>query len=133
MKIFNTYPPNYKRICEVFNIKGSRSIVFTYDGVLYNPGAGKISQDLMVHEETHVRQQKEIGVDVWWDKYLTDAEFRTQQELEAYRVQWRYAKEHYARYYNRLVLKHISRSLAGEMYGNLMTKKEAEEAIRSEL
>lgn len=130
MNIVYDYPPNYIAITKAFNIKGKTGIVFTYGDTLYVPGGPDVEIDkhLMRHEETHTRQQEPIGADVWWQEYLKDEVFRFEQELEAYRNQYRsmgqLSLEQRLRY-----LDHIASDLSGAMYGNLLTKQEAVAAI----
>lgn len=87
----------------------------------------------MVHELVHVRQQREYpgGKDMWWERYLEDAKFRTAQELEAYKEQWNWVK-HNIKDRNEQVrhLQHYAQSLSGEMYGKVMTYSEALKAIK---
>jgi hypothetical protein len=88
MKIVHDRPPIYEKACAVFDIRG-RNVVFTYGDAIYNPSNVIISDDLEAHEAVHARQQKAIGGPaIWWDRYLKDAAFRREQELEAYRVQY---------------------------------------------
>lgn len=126
--VYGEYPPNYKAIAKKFKIKGRDTIVFTYGDKLYIPSGRTPDKYLMRHEETHERQQLAMGVEEWWKQYLDDPDFRFAQELEAYRAQYRsmatLALDQRVGYLN-----HIATDLAGEMYGNLMTVKEAEAAI----
>lgn len=48
--------------------------------------------DVEVHERTHLHQHgyTNDGAAKWWDRYLKDADFRYEQELEAYRDQYRF-------------------------------------------
>lgn len=130
--IYGEYPPNYKDIAKAFKIKGRNTIVFTYGNTLYIPSGNKPDKHLMEHEETHARQQLEMGVDEWWDRYLVDPGFRFMQELEAYRNQYRSmnvlpldARLGY--------LNHIATDLAGPMYGDLMTVEEAKAEITKDI
>ena len=128
--IYDEYPPNYKKIAKTFNIKGRTNIVFTYGDKLYVPGGRtlNIDQPLLRHEETHARRQAEMGVEAWYERYLADPGFRFMQELEAYRNQYRAMAE--LPFERRIgYLDHISSELAGEMYGNLVTKDEAKAEI----
>jgi len=127
------FPPNYEAICAKFDIRGRPGIIFTYGGTIYNPDGTDVSPDLHAHEEVHERQQRQLvgGPDAWWDLYIGSAEFRYSQELEAYRVQYGFAVQHYGRDQRRRVLRHISRALAGPMYGNLMSPDAARRAITS--
>lgn len=128
MKIIKGYPPNYDKIAKRFDLSG-KSVVFTYDGVLYDPSGGEIAPDLMVHEEVHARLQKVIGTVRWWERYLENDKFRLMQEIFAYRAQYQYAQDNYNRNDRRRLLQHISKDLSSDLYGKLITKEEAKEAI----
>lgn len=129
MKIVYEKPPNYEAIAKAFDIRNNKTVVFTYGDTLYVPTGRTVNVDkaLIRHEETHVRQQNGMP-EYWWKRYLTDPQFRFDQELEAYREQYRdivkmpfKVKLGY--------LNHIAKSLAGEMYGNLVTVEEARNMI----
>jgi len=127
MKILHRYPPNIEKIREVFTLHSG--IIFTYGDTIFNPDKGLIDEALLAHESTHSRQQGK-DPEAWWNRYLTDTKFRTEQELEAYRNQYKYAVEHYTRQMRKQLLKTISKDLASAMYGNIMTREEAREAIQ---
>lgn len=129
MKVVNEYPPNYADIAAVFNIKAMRGIVFTYGDTIYNPDHGKVSEHLMTHEEVHEKQQAAMGVKKWWKQYLVDPEFRLSQELEAYRAQYQFLQTSHNRQQRKAILLHISKDLAGAMYGHILTKDKARELI----
>jgi hypothetical protein len=130
MEIVYSAPPNYDEVAKAFDIKDNQGVVFTYGNKLYVPGGKRIIIDkpLMRHEETHAHQQKHMGVTEWWEKFLADPAFRLQQELEAYREQYRHMA---ALPLNERLsyLDHISKDLAGAMYGNLLTEAEAKDVI----
>lgn len=134
MEIVYAKPPNYEKVAEAFNIRDNSGIVFTYGNKLYVPGGEKISIDkpLMKHEEVHARQQRDIGIEEWWERFLVDPGFRLSQELEAYREQYRAMAglplEHRIGY-----LDHIAADLSGVMYGNLLTKEEAKAVITKDI
>jgi len=132
MKIVIAYPPNYEEICQRFDIRNRKTIIFAYGDKLYNPGGGHIDESLMVHEETHERQQKAIGIEEWWKRYLADDDFRLSQEVEAYRNQYEHAKKILSRPARRALLKHIINDLSGKMYGNIISAEEAERLVRNE-
>lgn len=125
-KIINTYPPNIEEIRKNFTLK--RGIIFTYGDKLYVPDGGEIDDALMKHEETHTIQQGD-NPDRWWKLYFLDKKFRLNQELEAYRNQYKFAVENYNRPACRRLLAQISKDLSGEMYGNIITKDKAKEEI----
>lgn len=84
------YPPNYKKIAEIFDLEGHKP-VFPYGKIIYNPHKEALRPDQVVHEKVHQKQQ---GKDPkgWWDKYLVDREFRMEQEIEAYAMQYKFIK-----------------------------------------
>lgn len=130
MEIVYSNPPNYDEVAAAFDIKDNRGVVFTYGNKLYVPGGRRVQIDmpLMKHEEVHAHQQKKMGIEEWWERFLEDPAFRLSQELEAYREQYRNMAslplEHRIGY-----LDHIAADLAGAMYGNLLTKDEAKAVI----
>lgn len=141
MKIVKDYPPNYDAICRAIPaVRQNPRIIFTYGDKLYAPSfkglddqtiyKGELIPDhLMAHEETHTRQQGD-DIEGWWDRYLTDVQFRLDQEVEAYHVQWKMLVERYDRPHRRRMLKAICHDLAGTWYGRLVTKEQARRLIQ---
>lgn len=123
MNVKSERPPNYDEIAKTFDIEG-KPVVFTYGDMLYNPGRGNIPGHLMKHEETHAAQQTDPVA--WWRQYLKDPQFRTQQELEAYQVQYKYFCKKEKNPHLRLrFLEHIARDLASEVYGKCISYQDA--------
>lgn len=118
-------PPNFHLIAAVFGQQVVKGKVFAYGDAIYCPSGRQPSADLVVHEETHLRQQKELGVrgaERWWKRYLEDSAFRLSQEVEAYRAQLAACP---GREYRRAVRKHAVKMLAGPTYGRLVTADRA--------
>ena len=130
MKIIVDYPPNIAEIRKRFDLEGF-NLVFAYGNILYNPSGQEISEDLMVHEETHQKQQFIYGVGDWWVRYLNDDGFRLSQEVEAYREQYKFIKENYDRARRREKLHEIAKVLASKLYGKIINKQEAKELIEN--
>lgn len=120
MNIVEAWPPNIDAIRAALDISAQQPI-FTYGDTIYNPYKCHIDPSLMAHEETHERQQAAIGVDAWWDRYLREPEFRADQEIAAYRRQFRVLRKHY-RDRNALArwLHETAALLAGPMYGGCL-------------
>ena len=129
MNIVKGYPPNYNKIKKKFDF-GNRYVVFTYGEILFNPAGVVIPPHLHIHEQTHSKQQSIVKPEVWWDKFLEDKKFRLDQEIEAYREQYKFIKSAHNRHDRRMLLKQISQDLGSGMYGNIVKKKEAEELIK---
>ncbi len=129
MKVAYTYPPNYAEICRsIPAVKLKRNIIFTYGDTIYNPGRAGLPDHLMAHEEIHSAEQTKMGVTDWWDNYLSSPAFRLDEELKAYRQQYRVLARYGAKL-RKAVLFKISTDLAGPMYGKIVSKDEARKLI----
>lgn len=127
MKILQSYPPNIDQIKEHFN--PSPTAVFTYAPNIYSPSTIDLPIHLQVHEQMHLSQQGDNPQD-WWDNYIKDPQFRLDQEVEAYRAQYKKLSN------NMKNLTKLERELAfliidlsGPMYGYMVSLKEAKELI----
>lgn len=91
-----------------------------------------LSFDLIAHEEVHLRQQKEIGLDEWWELYFTDDEFRLAQEVEAYQEQYRSVclniKDRNERAKS---LNFMATAISGTNYGKMIDYQDALKVIRN--
>lgn len=99
--------------------------IFAYDGVIYT-NAVSLPHHLIVHEETHHRQQEKYGLDNWVDKYLSDTQFRLDMEIEAYRNQLQAMN----RKERRELLKICAGDLSSNLYGNIISFNEAVELLK---
>ena len=131
MKILNQNPPNIDLILAA-GLKPSKDTVFCYGDTIYNPSGKKLSPDIEHHESIHARQQKDIGIDEWWRRYLSDKDFRLSQEIEAYGEQYKFAQKYVKdTKLLRWALENMAYALSGEEYGNLISYGEAESKIRN--
>lgn len=125
MNIVIAKPPNYEEILKVLPAAASPGVIFTYGDTIYNPGGGHIADHIMQHEQVHSVQQSEIGIEAWWQQYLSDQKFRLEQEIEAYQHQWKTIQTAANRHGRRVWLCKIADDLSGAVYGNLISKDEA--------
>lgn len=125
-------PPIFEKALAVFGPVIEHAI-FAYDSTIYNCGGKKLPEHLLVHESTHFKQQRLAGgPDVWWDRYLVDAEFRTAQELEAYREQYSFfCKIERDRNKRFRFLHQIALDLSGALYGKVISYGDACRLIKS--
>lgn len=86
-----------------------------------------LTRDLLVHEEVHLRQQKELGVKEWVYDFLYNPEARLKFEVEAYRKQLASIKDRNERY---RVLLQSTRNLSSEMYGSIINYKDAYDLLK---
>lgn len=127
MKESYEYPPNITKIRGT--LTPPKTAIFTYGDTIYNPNKSYLDPFVIAHETLHRSQQKENPED-WWNKYLSDGNFRLSQEIPAYQVQYSLlSKTLKNRDQIALWLHHLATDLSGEMYGNLLTYQQAKEEI----
>lgn len=130
MQIKKEYPPNINDITAKFPL--TLDVVFTYGDTIYSPVSVDLPKHLIVHEETHGKQQAEMGVEAWWKRYIEDDKFRLYQEIQAYQNQFKQFckdKKNIQRQY--LFLEMIANDLSSKLYGSLVTKEEAKQLIKN--
>lgn len=126
MKIINGYPPNINDIRKKFKL--TNEVVFTYGDTLYSPRFQGISDDLMIHEQTHRKQQ--LNPQSWWKEYLDNPEFRLTQEIEAYHNQYTFVKKAIGIDRATPLLNKLASDLSSSLYGDCITYEEAREKIK---
>lgn len=143
MKIVRAIPPNFEAVCKAFpEVRNEPRVIFTYGDTIYAPGGEHgVTEDLAVHEEVHQRQQenyglifkKKLGPWLWWNRYLKDSKFRLDQELRAYRKQYRFLKSCISnRDHLHGQLLRLADDLSAPIYGGLVTKIQAIELIKQD-
>lgn len=127
LKIIKDFPPNIEEIRKRFKLHPG--IIFTYAPNIYNPDNGTLDVPLIVHEETHIKQQKNSPKE-WWSQYLSDDSFRLQQEVEAYQSQYQSMLEVYKdKNYLAKRVHQIAIDLSSSIYGNILSYREAKNLI----
>jgi len=126
MKIVDGFPPNYNKIVKHF--KPPPNAGFTYGEIIYCPGVKeeKIDDDFLVHEGVHRKQQGD-NPEAWWDKYFIDPKFRLEQEIEAYRTQFKFYSNKNKSWLP--FLKRIASDFSSPMYGNIISLQDAVKVI----
>lgn len=123
MKLSKEKPPIYQRCVDKFGVDWEKGVIFTYEDTIHCKF--DLGPDKIIHEKTHIDQQKEYGVEKWWDRYLEDEKFRLSQELEAYKNEANFIKNNIKDRNKRFMFLHlIARDLSSSMYGNIITYQE---------
>jgi len=131
VNIVKSYPPNFREIIAAFPSARQPGTIFCYGETIHNPSGRKLSQALINHERVHADQQIAAGVEQWWASYLTVAQFRFQQELEAHVAEWLTVVGSNAnRNERRMKMAEIAKRLSGPLYGNLITFAEAKRLLK---
>ena len=129
MKIVVDYPPNIEKIKAVVEI--TPLTIFTYGDTIYNPGGhSPFPPELEAHEVVHSIQQGQ-DPEAWWDKYLSDVNFRLSQELDAYKAQ--YKKFRHLTKNKKLrneLADRLAKDLASPLYGNIIDYYTARQKIK---
>lgn len=86
-----------------------------------------LTDDLLVHELVHLKQQEEMGVTEWVYDFLHDPEARLRFEVQAYREQIKSIKD---RNYRTKVLYQSAKNLSSALYGNIITNSQALELLK---
>lgn len=115
--------PLLEEYAKVFPI--TENTIFAYDGEIY--ANDDLPLHLIEHENTHLAQQERDGLDYWIREYLSNPAYRLTQELEAYTAQLKSIKNREDR--NKVRLE-SARTLSSELYGNIITLKEALDKLK---
>lgn len=123
------YPPNYQAIRDRLNL-GDADVVFSYYPHIYNPQGHNIGADLMLHEQIHLAEQKAVGTAQWWNKYLSDDNFRFDAELRAFSAQYAFGLKTFLRKVSDKMLDDFSANLSNGIYGKHKSFGEVNALIR---
>lgn len=131
VRVVYAQPPILQYILDN-GLQPSPTTIFAYSGAIYAPWVRDIRPDLIEHEKTHIRQQGD-DPDAWWVRYVEDAYFRLDQEVEAYAAQYRFIVRNIRMDRNRqsLVLRDFATMLSGPIYGNMIGSQAAMKMIKS--
>lgn len=122
-------PPIWDEITEHFPAVEWENVIVTYGENIYT--AKPITHFKLIHESTHIKQQTDMGEDIWWAKYFVEEKFRLEQELEAYKNEVkeinRLVKNRDERY---RLIRNIALDLSSEVYGNIISYEEAKKLLK---
>lgn len=123
-------PPNWAAVVAKFPVVAEQQdrVVFTYAPYIYVPGGQELPPDLYVHESIHLKQQGDAP-EVWWDRYLADADFRLEQELEAYGAQLAMFNNAGNRRFE-YEKNRLATDVSSALYGNMVSYGDAVSQIR---
>lgn len=133
MKQVYEYPPIYDEIIKVFPVTGE-GFIYAWGNIVYNPSRVYIPPALMAHEEVHGKRQgtEDATIRAWWANYLFNAEFRLQEEVLAHVAEYHHVvADGSNRAQRRKALSAIAGRLSSKMYGNMITKKQAEKILKT--
>lgn len=128
MKISTLKPKIFQRLEETFGVDWNSGVIVTYGDTVHCK-SGHLSPDLIVHERTHINQQVTYGPEKWWERYLTDPEFRLLQELAAYKNQCSYIRSYVRSPYKKYELFQHIWTCMEKNYGDMITYEQAKKLL----
>lgn len=127
--IINDRPPNFEVIQAAFPKAENPGVLFAYDGNIFNPSGIVVPPALIAHEEVHLHRQRDAGPIAWWDKYLTDSEFRYNEELLAHVAEFKTQRVTSDRNFGARLLMHTALRLVAPLY-NYQPPRSLQEAMK---
>ena len=131
MKIVKGSPPNIHAIRLAGMVVDDNS-VFCYNDTIFVPSGKELSPDIEYHERIH-SQQQDGNAEQWWNRYLSDKEFRKSQELEAFIGQYLFIKKHVPTKIAEEWLEEMAHILSSPQYALTLTFYQAKTLIRKNL
>ena len=96
------------------------TVAYPYGDTIYTDN--HLPEYLVIHEQEHLKQQKEYGLDTWIDRYFNEDKFRLDMEVRAFRKQLASVKNREDRNGMRI---EYAKSLSSELYGNIISFENA--------
>jgi hypothetical protein len=123
-------PPNFEQIRAAFPDAEKPGVLFAYDGNIYAPSGGVVPPALIAHEEVHLKRQQLPGIDPqrWWFHYITNSEFRYNEELHAHVAEYQMQRTRDRNFAARLLV-HTALRLVAPLY-NYQPPRSLQEAMR---
>ena len=129
MRVIHERPPMFDEINDRFHIAG-KPVIFSWGDVIYNPMGIKIPPCLMLHEAMHGERQIKLGVERWWEAYISSDHFRLQEEILAHQVEYRsLLRGSNNRRDRRGALKVVAKRLAAPLYGRMISVTGAKKVL----
>jgi hypothetical protein len=130
-------PPNFEAIRAAFPKADGESVMFAYDGNIYNPSGKIIPPALIAHEEVHLTRQRHTYMtpDLWWKSYLENSEFRYHEELLAHVAEFNMQKVTKDRNFGAALLMRTAMRLVAPLYNYQppRTLQQAMQDLREEI
>ena len=132
-EIKSEYPPNIKAIAAKFPGARGHGVIFAYAPFIYAPHhrPSSIPPELLAHEEVHLVRQEMMGVEKWWNVYISSGQFRYVEELLAHRAEYQFLSG-LSRQVRRSALKQVAQKLAAPLYGRMVSVDMAARQLQEE-
>lgn len=123
-------PPNFLQIVKVFPKARGNLTLFAYADTIYvsSNSPARIPDFLVAHECVHLERQgwNKEGAKEWWDKYLTDEDFRYNEEVLGHRAEYeRIIRYNTSEKFRIKVLESTTKRLTNPLYKFNVSKEQA--------
>jgi hypothetical protein len=130
LKFSTEKPKIYDKLHEQFNVSWDDGLIIA-DGYILCCKY-EIPPEKIIHELVHSKRQEKIGKDLWWNLYLSKPTFLLEEEVLAYREEYKFICENIKDRNLRFeCLYEMARTLSSEQYGSLVSGDEAVALIQS--
>ena len=109
-------PPNFDKIVAAFPGAAKPRVIFAYGDDIYTLGKQEIPYFLRAHESVHQSRQLEKGIELWWDLYIADYNFRYHEELLGHAAEYQSQIRLGSRNLRRVLLKATAKRLTAPLY-----------------
>ncbi len=132
MQVSTGYPPNFPEIAGQFPWARRPGVIFTYGEQIFVGEGANVTPALKAHESVHSERQgkTEESIAEWWRRYLSDPQFRLEEELLAHRAEYR-AFRGWTKDRNQVaqMLHTCAARLSSPLYGSLLSYQQARRFI----
>jgi hypothetical protein len=129
LEIVHAFPPNIAQIVDVLPAAKQPGIIFCYGQKIYNPSKVELTRPILVHEGVHAERQTDP--EAWWGRYLTDPEFRFNEELPAHIAEAKaFGEDNPDRWKRRAYISLVAKKLSSPVYGNVVSFEKARAILR---
>jgi hypothetical protein len=140
MRIVNQPPPIFDEIVAAFPHAALPGVMFCWREIIYIPQqTGPIPAQLIAHEQAHCDRQAGFHITDWWRRYISDQQFRLDEEMPAHVVELReWIKIETPKWVGKRALKRhltgrVARRLADKLYGPMITYENARTILEAEI
>lgn len=107
-------PPNIENI-RLAGFGTDPEGIYAYAPDVFSLSKKEIPADIQYHEDIHIQRQGDSPL-LWWHKWLTDKDFRLEEELEAYARQAQWVKKNLGSKAAKEGLDEFAENLSSSMY-----------------
>lgn len=117
-------PPIYERLKRVFPIDWDDGVIIAYGMSVFCKY--DLPPQKVIHELVHCKRQEAMGKELWWDLYLAKDSFRLEEEVLAYKAEYKFFCENVRDRNQRFeYLYELAQNLSSKQYDLKITGDEA--------